>query len=518
LTYLAEVGLLPSYQFPTDTFSLDPGVGDTPTLRRPSWIALFEFAPGNLVYANGHKLKSIRAFFEGSRKNSSSDGSGGGRIHRFHFCEQCGTALKDAFNECPACKATVNTSRDVALLESFEAEENTQINAAEEGRERIFFDRKDHLIFDPDQSCRIFPWEFAHIELRSGAPLLVTNWGRKRRNANPADGGFYLCPSCGRHKPTDLFARGKKGGTDAATSKRAKKWDDDHSRYCNDKVAAFVLGYEFRADALVIPVSTALLPPARDKHTPFLQTLGTALVHGAVELLELEPDELTFFLQGSHDEGWSLIFYETVPGGAGYLESLAGRLPGWTLSSYQRLFGHSCGGACYRCLKTFRNQMLHALLDKALVYDTLFLLSASLLTAAPLTGRSGDAKSASRRWFETEQATPPQPGPDSPIEHALLAAIKSAGRLPIPMCQREFRSENGTLITIADFAYENRRIAIYCDGYAYHGDPGKLTSDALKRNLLQSLGWTVLTFWGRTILRDPARCEEQIWKAFSNGE
>ncbi|CUQ66030.1 hypothetical protein [Candidatus Nitrospira inopinata] len=61
--------MLPSYQFPTDTFSLDPGVGDTPTLRRPAWIALFEFAPGNMVYANGHKLKSTRAFFEGGHRS-----------------------------------------------------------------------------------------------------------------------------------------------------------------------------------------------------------------------------------------------------------------------------------------------------------------------------------------------------------------------------------------------------------------------------------------------------------------
>ena len=65
----ATRSLLPAYQFPLDTFSLDPGVPDTPTLYRPSAIALEEFAPGNFVYANGRKLRSIRVLFSGERVN-----------------------------------------------------------------------------------------------------------------------------------------------------------------------------------------------------------------------------------------------------------------------------------------------------------------------------------------------------------------------------------------------------------------------------------------------------------------
>lgn len=40
----------------------------------------------------------------------------------------------------------------------------------------------------------------------------------------------------------------------------------------------------------------------------------------------------------------------------------------------------------------------------------------------------------------------------------------------------------------------------------------------MKRNHLQSLGWTVLTFWGTTILKHPARCVAQIIRALSYGE
>jgi very-short-patch-repair endonuclease len=86
--------------------------------------------------------------------------------------------------------------------------------------------------------------------------------------------------------------------------------------------------------------------------------------------------------------------------------------------------------------------------------------------------------------------------------------------LPEPAAQHEIRSDTGELLTIPDFAYPDRQIAIYCDGFAYHGNSDTLFSDARKRNTLQTKGWAVLTFWGRQILRDPQACEAQIWQCY----
>lgn len=180
LSYLSDIGLLPSYQFPTDTFRLDPGVSDTPTLQRAAWIALFEFAPGNLVYANGHKLKSIRAFFEGGKAGGrGGENRGGGRSQRHYFCEACGTTTSESYNACPRCGAEIHLQAEVALIENFEAEENTQITADEEARERLSFARREHLIHDANARCRVFPYEFAALELRPKCGLLVTNWGKR---------------------------------------------------------------------------------------------------------------------------------------------------------------------------------------------------------------------------------------------------------------------------------------------------------------------------------------------------
>jgi hypothetical protein len=330
LTYLAEAGLLPSYQFPTDTFSLDPGVGDTPTLRRPAWIALFEFAPGNMVYANGHKLKSIRAFFEGGARSGSGDRGAdqSGRVEPFCFCDNCGFASRETVNNCPHCGAGMPRRGVVALIDSFEAEENTQITSAEDSRQRLNFERREHLLEDTEGAANIYPYEFVTLEFRPRASLLVTNWGRQARWGGQGE-QFELCPDCGRHRPHGL------------TEKLIQRWDENHHRICNGNPRDYVLGYPFSADVLMFPVPARLVPAQDDDGRAFCRTLGKALVVGAQEVLEIEADEIAYFAHKDGAGGWTMIFYETAPGGAGYLEQLAGDLGRWTAAAQERLFGHT---------------------------------------------------------------------------------------------------------------------------------------------------------------------------------
>jgi very-short-patch-repair endonuclease len=74
--------------------------------------------------------------------------------------------------------------------------------------------------------------------------------------------------------------------------------------------------------------------------------------------------------------------------------------------------------------------------------------------------------------------------------------------------------KSGKLFTVPDFAYSKKKIAIYCDGFKYHGNKDAPAFDAEKRNELQIKGWLVLTFWGKDINRRPAWCEDQIWRAY----
>jgi G:T-mismatch repair DNA endonuclease (very short patch repair protein) len=166
-------------------------------------------------------------------------------------------------------------------------------------------------------------------------------------------------------------------------------------------------------------------------------------------------------------------------------------------------------------LKSARNQFDHGLLDKELVRNVLFYLQGAEQLATPRQGTVGDGGRAAAEWIETLIApVSAPPTADTPIEQRLRAAIAEAGRLPAPQEQFQILDNAGTLLTVPDFAYPERKIAIYCDGFAYHGNVDTLSQDARKRNALQAKGWSVLVFWGRQILRNPAGCEAQIWQCF----
>jgi very-short-patch-repair endonuclease len=69
---------------------------------------------------------------------------------------------------------------------------------------------------------------------------------------------------------------------------------------------------------------------------------------------------------------------------------------------------------------------------------------------------------------------------------------------------------------VPDLTWPDVKVAVFCDGYAYHGNPETLELDAKKRNFLQSKGWVVLTFWGRTILKDAEGCARSVLQALQS--
>jgi hypothetical protein len=514
LNYLSTQGLLPAYQFPIDTFHLDPGVADTPTIHRKAAVALEEFAPGNFVYANGHKLKSIRVLFAGgpgaSRiQTGRSDAEATGRLRSFQFCEHCDEVVEEVHNSCPRCNNSMPSATDCIFVDAFEAEESIRIGSDEESRQRQFFMRKERLIGQGQTDCRLFPYPFAPVEYRRLSNILITNWGRADvRTGEP--NRFRLCPDCGRHMDLDIH--------NPAQHAAIERWRENHGRSCSGEPVPLVLAYEFQSDCLIlnVPAFNDMTVSGKVCLSPSLVTLTEALVGGAADLLELEPYEIAGFPRLSPQTSGTdeIVFYETVPGGAGYVEEMARRMPEVAEAARQRLYDHPCIKGCYICLKHYFNQRWHAFLDKSRIQDILFQLS-RMEPVEPMEGKSGigsqtlnDELKSNRDRFQSEKA-PGTGGPQSPIEEVLLEAIRKHTGLPEPVSQFEYRAGE-KLVTIPDFAYPDQKIAVFCDGYAYHGNADTLELDAKKRNEMQANGWVVLTFWGRTINKDPLACVHEI--------
>lgn len=515
LNYFSTQGLLPAYQFPIDVFSLDPGVADTPTLYRPSAIAIEEFAPGNFVYANRRKLRSIRVLFAGgpgagdiSPKRTDAESSG--RLKRLQFCRYCDEAVEETHNDCPRCGQPMPEAASCLFVESFEAEENLRIGSEEESRQRRYYRRKETLFPEMDAPVKIYSYAVTPAEYRRNANILITNWGRSASRTGEGN-LFHICPDCGRHLPSEYLPKpGDDKREQARKATEAQRWSDDHRRHCAGVPAAVVLGYQFKADCLMLAVPAApqdAEPETHIHHSPTILTLAEALLAGACDLLEIESHELSAFPRRSrpHDPLEEIVFFETVPGGAGYVEEMTRRLPEVAKSAQERLFQHECTKACYLCLKHFRNQRWHSSFDKRLVQG--MLTSMSLMEPATVVeGKAGQAATNLRTLPPTVAQ------PDSPIEARLLLALKALSDMPEPEQQKEFRDEanGGRLVTVADFAYPDAKIAIFCDGFKFHAVPETAEKDAKKRNWLQAHKWMVLTYWGRTIMRDPDFCAKEI--------
>jgi len=279
-----------------------------------------------------------------------------------------------------------------------------------------------------------------------------------------------------------------------------------------------VLAHRFQADCLVLSLPGREDTKTLGRHTlsPTVVTLAEALRAGAGRLLQLEPEELGVFVRrpisGSPIE--QIVFYETVPGGAGYLEQMAQRLPEVARAAQEALYGHDCIKACYLCLKHYRNQGWHALFDKNLVRDVLLEL-ASLDPVLPQPAPYGASRQRLAEMLEARARGSNETFrryPKGEIEEILRAALE---RLGVGDFRRDFevRDEEGRLLTVPDFAWPDLKVAIFCDGYAYHGDPETLALDARKRNRLQLLDWLVLTFWGRTIWKDAEMCAREVQQA-----
>jgi hypothetical protein len=516
LNYLSTRGFLPAYQFPVDTFTLEPGVADTPTLFRPAAIAIEEFAPGNFVYANGRKLRSIRVLFPGGPGSASgqpgrTDAETSGRLQAFHFCENCDEAVEAGANSCARCGASLAAAAYVVFVDAFEAEENLKIGSEEESRQRQNYERRENVLARSGSRWRLFPYPLTPIELTNLADILVTNWGRVQGKVSKGN-RFWLCPDCGRHLPYDP--------NDPQQERKVREWRNDHARFCAGEPAPLVLAYRFSTDELVLSV-----PSRQDAQTlgrsiqsPTMVTLAESLLAGAAGLLELEANELAAFVrrsvQGSAAE--EVVFYETVPGGAGYLEEMARRLPEVAASAMDRLYGHSCRGACYLCLKHYRNQRWHPFFDKELVRDLLLVLSKQDAVPAQEGAPGVGAATLARMLQDRESGQDPSVRryPKGEIEEPLRMALEQQPGLPPGEREYEVRNEGGVLVTVPDFAWPDVKLAVYCDGFAFHGDRDTLELDARKRNFLVEHGWVVLTYWGRTILKDPNACAGQIALAY----
>ena len=85
----------------------------------------------------------------------------------------------------------------------------------------------------------------------------------------------------------------------------------------------------------------------------------------------------------------------------------------------------------------------------------------------------------------------------------------------LPSAQVLIRDESGIPVSRADFAFEEIKYAVYCDGRQWHLPEDRWEHDLRQRNKLAELGWSFSVFTGRQIKRDATACTAQVLETYT---
>lgn len=486
LSFLATVGFLPRYGFTGDMVSVTDD--RQRQISQAAAIGITEYAPGNIVYVGGRKIKVERILFPGGSREDPRQNA-----DTYWYCPTCsfvkikqpGDDLLLAL-ECDHCHSLLSEARYVNY-ELAQGRDIESITQEDEYRDRQQYELRQYLLprqGDPDPAdtaVTLAGWSWRYSHLRA---IEIFNLGLKDR-----EGGMVatrVCLECGQwHEPPrrerdeEEPLWGHRPGCEVAT------WNPE----MDDRVVSGLhLRAHLQGDVVELPLS-----PLVGDNPAWVQTFAQAIKLGMQLQLSIGSGEVDSFI-GQYEENGvmrhTLIFYDTMPGGTGYLRRLLDELPAVAARALAHLEGCACETACYRCLMEFWNQRHHALFDKRLVLSALHALAA------------GTPQTATATPLDEETCF------DSFLEAQFYQLLRDAG-LPLPKTQRVVRSANGRHIARADFAYEQNRLLILTDGRQFHTQTAaQIAHDLAQRNQLTQEGWRLLEFTYQDVLHRP---EYVVW-------
>ncbi|MFM8392710.1 MAG: DUF1998 domain-containing protein [Acidobacteriota bacterium] len=224
------------------------------------------------------------------------------------------------------------------------------------------------------------PWQFEDATQR------IRTWAGPTRLAvvNKGHGkGFMVCPRCGRSEP--------KGGKSARPSRLMK-----NDRPINHKhplesgvmctgvaVGPFHLGYQFPTDVLLMrlraeePLRLGMANQPRllsQASRIALTALIESILLAATRELQIDDSELSGWwtpIKGAPVNEAQIYLYDQLAGGAGYARTVQSSLATVLESTEKLLLGCDCAQSCYKCIRHYGNNSIHALLDRRLALDLL---------------------------------------------------------------------------------------------------------------------------------------------------
>ena len=378
LDALYEEGIIPTYSFPKDVVSTYISGTNNQLLyqvERGLDMAIGEYAPGRSIVVDketyeigglyvpfsakdNDQLKTpARAFIEDPNYNKD-----------VLTCAACGWfgLAADSKKKCPFCgNPSLSKMRPLLRPWGFAPKNGKSVEVAQLN-ESYSYPQPPIYSTIPDKNDVSALQGFSNIKMaiRSNQRIIMLNKG-------PGGKGFTVCCDCGAAVP----AKNK----DAIKNVKRPYWLGNLKTPCKHINHIDVnLGYDFITDMLVLEFK---LDPNK-LHISFDrkswlnrggQSLAEALRLAACNELDIEFGELVTGYRIRDGKGGSFLdiyLYDSLSSGAGYAVTVAQSIDK-ILDETRNILDCDCDSACYQCLKHYKNQNVHPLLDHQAAMDLL---------------------------------------------------------------------------------------------------------------------------------------------------
>ena len=338
---LAAEGFLPGHGLDTGSVV---GMAEVPywqlgsmdfSLPRPVSLALREYVPGNLIYANGHRFVARRFHRDVDEERKE--------MPLFEVSIEREALTETSLGQSPGSMSAANLPAisvcDVDLVHqsqiSDEEEMRFQMPVSVFGREK-----------GRHNGGMAFTWGEKELKVRRGVHFRMVNIGATHLIQEKQQLGYPICTICGQSV------------SPLSSDRQIQHFTEGHEERCGRKPEMLGFYADIVADCLT-------LPSCVDRMEAY--SLLEALRMGAAHVLDMHLEDLQLLVIGHVDrDEVDGNLWDPMPGGSGLLDQIRDNFADVidAALSITRDCPSLCDHSCIDCLQTFRNGFYHRHLNR----------------------------------------------------------------------------------------------------------------------------------------------------------
>lgn len=372
LDALYEDGIIPTYSFPKNvvsTYIPDMYGKIIYAVDRGLDVAIGEYAPGRAIVVDKQTYQIGGFYYPGSeRRHGQALTPARAYIEDPNYvkqvisCAKCGwfDLMEGNIKHCPFCgNSDLKITREMMRPWGFAPRNAEAMPDVQLSEEYTAVQQPLYSTLPDAEKMKLAPGcKNIRIASRTNQRIIMLNKGSD-------DKGFMVCKDCGAAMPGDDISV-----LNEVNRPYKSKYARSRCRHGNSFNVN--LGYDFITDMLVLEFTIDdKIIDARRNDNPWLsraaQSLAEALRLAASKELDVEFTELVtgYRLRTGPEASYVDIYlYDSLSSGAGYAVSVADAIAD-LLSNMKNMLGScDCESACSKCLKHYRNQYVHGMLDR----------------------------------------------------------------------------------------------------------------------------------------------------------